>query len=348
MTDTPADQNEGLPEPALPGGDIALLAEPADDGELPEGATVEAERPQGRLPAPGGRARSAVATAASLALHLAVLAFFLGASDDVWQLSGIAEDGTTRFGDATADRARPTAVDVAIVEQPKPEPVPKQLPPPSPPAKPVPETQETPKRQVLAAPPTAEESIPEAVPPEPGPPAPEQSRNADTPAPDPVPRAEAAIPVPTPRPSRRPEREAAQMAGRQGPVPGRSREDQRRGTLGGLRDGTAASSRSGRADEATGDAAATDYPGTIARKLNDALRYPAEAARRQVTGQARVQFVLDASGKVVSVEVIGSSGSDILDRAAIETVHRAAPFPPIPPETGRAEWPFNVTLAFGR
>jgi len=154
------------------------------------------------------------------------------------------------------------------------------------------------------------------------------------------------MPIPTPRPDHVPQTE--QTASQPAPATGRARDEQRRGTIGGEIGGIAASTEAGRAVSATGDAAETDYPGSVARQLNGALTYPAEAARQQIKGQARVQFVLDASGRVASVEVIGSSGSDILDRAAIETVRRAAPFPPIPPEAGRTEWPFTVTLAFGR
>lgn len=48
--------------------------------------------------------------------------------------------------------------------------------------------------------------------------------------------------------------------------------------------------------------------------------YPAAAARANVTGVTRIKFTIDAEGKVVSAEIVGSSGSSrenrLLDNAA--------------------------------
>lgn len=332
----------------LPASDLVLLSEPLSDATLPETAVVEAAGfAGGRATARRWSAKSAASTVASVALHLGVLALFISAPEEAWRLAGMNEDGKTLLGDAAMDRSKPAAVDVAIVAPPKPAAAAKPSPPP---AQPKPQQRpETPKRQILAAPPVPNETAPDTVPPEPGPAAREKTDVA-------------AVPVPTPRPEpdpspQRPASTASRSAeaarpakppGQEANASGRSQADERRGTIGGWADGTAASANTGTADDATGDAAVSDYPGTIARKLNAALSYPAEASRRKVKGQARVQFVIDASGRVGSVEVVTSSGSAILDRAAIETVRRAAPFPPIPMEAGRTQWPFKVTLAFGR
>ena len=92
----------------------------------------------------------------------------------------------------------------------------------------------------------------------------------------------------------------------------------------------------------------SNYPGKVAAKLRRALRYPAEAKRQKLRGQVRVSFVVSAGGGVSSIRVVSSSGSPILDRAALETVRRAAPFPSIPDGAGRSSWPFTVPLAFNR
>ena len=42
------------------------------------------------------------------------------------------------------------------------------------------------------------------------------------------------------------------------------------------------------------------------------------------------------------------SALPILDKAALDTVRRAAPFPAIPDGAGRSSWPFTVPLAFSR
>jgi len=65
----------------------------------------------------------------------------------------------------------------------------------------------------------------------------------------------------------------------------------------------------------------------ILRKLEAAKRYPGMARRMRIEGTAVVRFKLDSGGRVETVEIVDSSGSEILDKASLETVHAAAPFP---------------------
>ncbi|MBD8889925.1 energy transducer TonB [Roseibium litorale] len=97
---------------------------------------------------------------------------------------------------------------------------------------------------------------------------------------------------------------------------------------------------------AEGNAAVSNYPGKVARALRRALRYPSAAKRKRITGEVYVSFTVKQSGQLSNVSVIRSSGSDILDKAALETVRRASPFPPIPPEAGRSSWPFRLPISF--
>jgi protein TonB len=171
-------------------------------------------------------------------------------------------------------------------------------------------------------------------------------------------------PVPTPRPEetakpaekpdnhapkarKKPVRTAARTSA---PGSGGSEEsDAKRGVAEGRSEGRAASSNdNSRAASAAGNAAVSNYPGKIVAKLRRALRYPSEARGRRLNGVAQVRFVVGSSGDVGSVGLAASSGSPILDEAAIATVHRAAPFPPIPEGAGRSSWTFTVPLAFVR
>lgn len=61
-------------------------------------------------------------------------------------------------------------------------------------------------------------------------------------------------------------------------------------------------------------------------------RYPAAAQARRVQGVAHIRFRVTRDGRVLSSEVLRSAGSPVLDRAAMETLRRAQPLPPIPPE----------------
>jgi len=131
---------------------------------------------------------------------------------------------------------------------------------------------------------------------------------------------------------------------------GKGKQDARRGVAKG-RDAPdrKATSRSGKtAANGAGNAAVSNYPGKIVRKLRRSLRYPAEARRNGIRGEVHVAFVVSKSGGAGSVRIVRSSGSPVLDRAALDTVRRAAPFPAIPPAAGRSRWAFTVPLAFRR
>lgn len=55
--------------------------------------------------------------------------------------------------------------------------------------------------------------------------------------------------------------------------------------------------------------------------------YPASARRRGITGEVGVAFELDGQGQTRSLKITSGSGYSLLDDAALETVHRAEPFP---------------------
>lgn len=60
------------------------------------------------------------------------------------------------------------------------------------------------------------------------------------------------------------------------------------------------------------------------------LNYPEEARRRGLHGNVLLTVVLNLDGSIKSIDVIQSSGFQILDSAAERIVRLAAPFPPAP------------------
>lgn len=90
-----------------------------------------------------------------------------------------------------------------------------------------------------------------------------------------------------------------------------------------------ASLPSGAAAADPGGAAAErdDRIAEIHARIQAALLYPREARRRGVEGTVRLRFALAEDGHVRRVDVRESSGARLLDRASIETVRRAQPFP---------------------
>jgi protein TonB len=129
---------------------------------------------------------------------------------------------------------------------------------------------------------------------------------------------------------------------------GNATADARRGQTDGREKGAASASRGGSRQSAAGNAAVSNYPGKIVSKLRRALRYPTAAKREKLRGEVQVSFTVSAGGGVGGVRVVRSSGSPVLDKAAIDAVRRAAPFPAIPEGAGRSSWPFAVPLAFTR
>jgi protein TonB len=76
--------------------------------------------------------------------------------------------------------------------------------------------------------------------------------------------------------------------------------------------------------------------------LNKHKKYPSDARKRGEEGTAGVSFTLDRSGKVINARVDRSSGSNELDKEALEVLDRASPFPPPPSEV--AEPTIHLTL----
>jgi periplasmic protein TonB len=68
--------------------------------------------------------------------------------------------------------------------------------------------------------------------------------------------------------------------------------------------------------------------------------------RSSVVGTAVVHFVVDPSGRVISREISVSSGSKILDDAAIASIDKASPFPAMPQTLQRDAMDVSVPFKF--
>jgi protein TonB len=92
------------------------------------------------------------------------------------------------------------------------------------------------------------------------------------------------------------------------------------------------------------DATAQDHPARqlalewrVQQWLAQFRKYPRAAARAGYQGTVMVRFVLDRDGGLRASELLDSSGHALLDRAALELLDRAAPFPPLPSGSGLDE-----------
>ncbi|MBW4982152.1 TonB family protein [Mameliella sp. CS4] len=87
---------------------------------------------------------------------------------------------------------------------------------------------------------------------------------------------------------------------------------------------------------APGNAAASNYPGQVMRKLSRAGR-----PRVNARGTAVVAFSISSAGGLASLSLARSSGSSALDRAALGVVRSAAPFPR-PPSGARRSFAIEI------
>lgn len=67
----------------------------------------------------------------------------------------------------------------------------------------------------------------------------------------------------------------------------------------------------------------------IQAAIEGTKNYPRLARERGIEGEVRLRFRLNSSGIVEAVEVVKSSGYEILDTASIRAVYRAAPMPAV-------------------
>jgi len=84
----------------------------------------------------------------------------------------------------------------------------------------------------------------------------------------------------------------------------------------------------------------------IAIQLERYKNYPAAAQARHETGVATIAFTINREGKVSASRIVRGSGFAALDREAIATVQRAAPFPPPPANLPDLTFDFTVPIHF--
>jgi protein TonB len=71
------------------------------------------------------------------------------------------------------------------------------------------------------------------------------------------------------------------------------------------------------------------YLAMLRRRVHEAMRYPAAARRRGLTGTVHLDIVLEPSGRIADVALARSSSHGVLDDAALDAVRSLGrvPFP---------------------
>jgi len=92
---------------------------------------------------------------------------------------------------------------------------------------------------------------------------------------------------------------------------------------------TIASAGAGQGENARKEFIAPQQWTAIQAAIERTKNYPRLARERGIEGEVRLRFRLNSAGIVESVEVVKSSGYEILDRASVQAVYRAAPMPSV-------------------
>ena len=88
------------------------------------------------------------------------------------------------------------------------------------------------------------------------------------------------------------------------------------------------------------------YLGLIWQKVEEAKVYPEKARKNNQQGVVKVQFLVREDGQIKEVEIIESPGRILLDQASLDTIKKAAPFPPIPPFLEMKEINVKIPIVF--
>lgn len=88
------------------------------------------------------------------------------------------------------------------------------------------------------------------------------------------------------------------------------------------------------------------YKARVVSKIIARKKYPKWARDEGLVGTVTVAFTVSSGGRAGGVRVAGSSGVSALDKAAVQTVKSASPFPPIPKELGKSSLSFRVRVVY--
>lgn len=309
-----------------------------DISPLPDDAGNEpAIAPAEPLARPAADRKWTIAIVASCLLHAAAMAAFFIAptgtfdTEDAIQAEGSQQSGADVVG--TALKNLPDAIDVTLVADPQPA-KPEAVQPAPPTEAALPARQEAtpePSPEVVeqAAPDTLTAAIPNGQ---------SVAPTAETPAPAAVqPQSSEASPADEP---------PVDSPAAKAPVPSRSASIS--GEAGGTADGeereASAVASKGEKQGAAGNAMESGYRAEVQNKLTRANGRVSKEIQEKALNNARVVFTVMADGSIGNLQLAESSGSAELDQFALNLVRQQAPFPPIPPETGKSSWVFRARI----
>jgi TonB family protein len=85
---------------------------------------------------------------------------------------------------------------------------------------------------------------------------------------------------------------------------------------------------------------------TVRKRIESEKKYPIAAQKAEIEGYTTVKMTILKDGRLEKAEITKSSGHEILDNAALQSVRNAEPFPPIPEEAKLGNVEVSIRLVF--
>ncbi len=89
-----------------------------------------------------------------------------------------------------------------------------------------------------------------------------------------------------------------------------------------------------------------EYTDSVRKKIESKKRYPIIARNMGIEGRTRLKLVINKDGSLEKVDVLETSGYEILDKTALQSIYESAPFPPIPAELKKNKLELSIYLTF--
>lgn len=87
------------------------------------------------------------------------------------------------------------------------------------------------------------------------------------------------------------------------------------------------------------------YRQIVWQAINNNLKYPLIARKRGIKGDIEVEFIVDREGKVLTCNIIKSSGYNLLDSAGLESI-KEVKLPPLPYVIKEDTYSMAITLKY--
>jgi len=89
-----------------------------------------------------------------------------------------------------------------------------------------------------------------------------------------------------------------------------------------------------------------NYISAVQSKISKYIQYPVEAKGTGWYGTTKLGIFITSEGKIKDIEVVQSSGYNLLDEAAKSAIKKAGPFPPFPKELKLKELRIEIPIAY--